>query len=103
MILPNTVDTYLDTLNGCQYFSSCDLRWGHWHTEIDERDRDKTAFVMRKGQWHFKVLSFGLCNSPSQFARIMELVMTGLTYDICLVYLAISWSFRKRSKNIVTG
>jgi len=33
------------------------------------------------------VLSFGLCNAPSQFARIMELVMSGLTYDICLVYL----------------
>ena len=27
------------------------------------------------------MLSFGLCNAPSQFARIMELVMSGLTYD----------------------
>jgi len=35
----------------------------------------------------FKVLSFKLCSAPSQFARIMELVMPGLTYDICLVYL----------------
>ena len=55
--------------------------------EIDERDRDKTAFVTHKGQWRFKVLSFGLVNAPSQFARIMELVMSGLTYDVCLVYL----------------
>jgi len=81
------IDTCLDTLNGCQYYSSCDLRWGYWQTEIDERDRYKTAFVTRKGQWRFKVLSFGLCNAPSQFAPIMELVMSGLTYDICLVYL----------------
>jgi len=81
------IDTCLDTLNGCKYYRSCDLRWGYWQTEIDERDRDKTAFVTRKGQWHFKVLSFGLCNAPSQFARIMELVMSGLTYDICLVYV----------------
>jgi len=45
--------------------------------------------VTRKGQWRFKVLSFGICNVPSQFAHIMELVMSGLTYmyDICLVYL----------------
>jgi len=35
----------------------------------------------------FKVLSFGLCNAPSQFARTMELVLAGLTYDICLIYL----------------
>jgi len=81
------IDTCLDTLNGCRYYSSCDLRWRYWQTEIDERDCDKTAFVTRKGQWRFKVLSFGLCNAPSQFARIMELVMSGLTYDICLVYL----------------
>jgi len=81
------IDTCLDTLNGCEFFSTCDLCWGYWQTEIDERDRDKTAFVTWKGQWHFKVLSFGLANAPSQFARIMELVMSGLTYDVCLVYL----------------
>jgi len=74
-------------LNGCEFFSTCDLRWGYWQTEIDERDRDKTAFVTRKGQWRFKVLSFSLANAPSQFACIMELVMSGLTYDVCLVYL----------------
>jgi len=81
------IDTCLDTLNGSRYFSSCDLRQGYWQTVIDERDRDKTAFVTRKGQWRFKVLSFGLCNAPSQFARTMELIMSGLTYDVCLVYL----------------
>jgi len=81
------IDTCLDTLNGCEFFSTCDLHWGYWQTEMDERDRDKTAFVTRKGQWRFKVLSFGLANAPSQFARIMELVMSGLTYDVCLVYL----------------
>ena len=81
------IDTCLDMLNGCEFFSTCDLRWGYWQTEIDERDRDKTAFVTRKGQWRLKVLSFGLANALSQFARIMELVMSILTYDVCLVYL----------------
>ena len=79
--------TCLDMLNGSKYFSSCDLRQGYWQTVIDEKDRDKTAFVTRKGQWRFKVLSFGLCNAPSQFARTTELVLSGLTFDICLVYL----------------
>ena len=81
------IDACLDTLNSWQYFNSCDLRWGYWQMGINERDHDKTVFVMRKGQWHFKVLSFGLCSSPSQFAHIMELVLSGLTYDLCLVYL----------------
>jgi len=68
------IDACLDTLNGCEFFSSCDLRWGYWQTKIDERDRDKMAFVTRNGQWRFKVLSFGLANALSQLARIMELV-----------------------------
>ena len=74
-------------MNGCEFFSTCNLRWGYWQTEIDEHDHDKTAFVTRKGQWRFKVLSLDLANAPSQFARIMELVMSGLMYDVCLVYL----------------
>ena len=68
------IDSCPDALNGSEYFSSYDLCWGYWQTEIDERDRDNTAFVTRKGHWHFKVLSFGLCNAPSQFVQIMELV-----------------------------
>ena len=58
-LLPK-IDTCLDTLNGCRYFSSCDLCWGYWQMAINERDHDKTAFVTRKGQWCFKMLSFGL-------------------------------------------
>ena len=70
------IDMFFDMLNGSKYFSSCDLCQGYWQTVIAEEDRDKTAFVTRKGQWRFKVQSFGLCNAPSQFA-----------YDICLIYL----------------
>ena len=81
------IDTCLDMLGGSGYFSSCDLRQGYRQTMLDKEDRDKTAFVTRKGQWRFKVLSFWLCNAPSQFARTMELVLSGLSYEVCLIYL----------------
>jgi len=76
-------------LNGSRFFSSCDLHQGYWQTVIAEEDREKTAFVTREGQCRFKVglLSFGLCNARSQFARTMELILAGLTYDVCLIYL----------------
>ena len=51
---------------------------------------DKTAFVTpltRRGQFRFKVLSFGLANAPSLFQRIMDLVLAGLTWSTCLVYV----------------
>jgi len=43
------IDTCRDTLNSCKFFSTCDLRWVYWQTKINEHDRDKTAFVTRKG------------------------------------------------------
>lgn len=81
------IDSCLEALGGNTFFSTMDLRAGYWQTVIRKQDRDKTAFITRKGQFRFKVLSFGLCCAPSQFARTLELVMSGLTYEICLVYL----------------
>ena len=81
------IDMCLNALGGSKLFSTMDLRAGYWQTLIDERDRDKTCFVTRKGTYRFKVLSFGLANAPALFQRLMDLVLVGLTWEVCLVYL----------------
>ena len=43
------MDTCLDMLNGCHYFSSCDMRQGYWQTVVDKRDHNKTTFITGKG------------------------------------------------------
>jgi len=81
------INTCLDALGGSIYFSTIDLRSGFWQVAIDPRDADKTAFVTRKGQFRFKVLSFGLANSPSIFQHLMSMVLAGLNWDVYLVYI----------------
>ena len=81
------IDSCLDALGGSSYFSTMDLRSGFWQVAIDERDEDKTAFITRKGQFRFKVLSFGLANSPVVFQRLMSMVLAGLAWQTCLVYI----------------
>ena len=77
----------MDALHGAQWFSTLDLASGYWQVEVEEADRQKTAFVTRKGLYEFNVMPFGLCNAPATFERLMEKVLRGLQWETCLVYL----------------
>ncbi|XP_059420291.1 uncharacterized protein LOC132155519 [Carassius carassius] len=68
-------------------FVACCEASGYWQVELDPVDKYKTAFITRQGLFEFNVLSFGLCNSPSTFQRLMDLVLADLQWTTCLVYL----------------
>ena len=54
---------------------------------MQPEDRPKTAFASHKGLFEFTVMPFGLSNSPATFERLMEIVLCGLQWEKCLVYL----------------
>ena len=81
------IDTTLDTLAGSHWFSTIDLLSGYWQVEMEEEDREKTAFCTTEGLFQFKVMPFGLCNAPATFQRLMDLVLAGLQWSQCLVYI----------------
>ena len=81
------IDTCFDALGGARYFSTLDLRQGYWQVENDPETADKTTFITKKGAFKFEVLPFGLSNAPAVFQRLMNLVMQGLTWEACLVFL----------------
>lgn len=49
--------------------------------------RKKTAFITPDGLFECKRLPFGLCNAPATFQRMMDQVLSGLKWTMCLVYL----------------
>jgi len=81
------IETCLDTLQGTIYMSCLDMASGYYQAEICEEDRHKTAFVTKYGLFEHFRLSFGLCNSPGFFQRMIQLILTGLTWKECLAYL----------------
>ena len=81
------IDECLDTLKGATWFTTLDLRSGYHQVAMDPKDADKTAFVTRRGMYKFKKMPFGLCNAGATFQRLMDVTLSGLRYESCLVYL----------------
>ena len=81
------IDDTLDTLAGSCWFSTLDLVSGYWQVEMSQKDREKTAFCLPDGLFEFKVMPFGLSNAPATFQRLMDLLLAGLKWNSCLVYL----------------
>ena len=82
------IDETLDSLSNSKYYSTLDMASGYWQISLRPEDRDKTSFAIPGlGTWRFKVMCFGLKNAPSSFSRLMEVVLRGLQFDKCLVYL----------------
>ena len=81
------VEDCLDTMAGASWFSSLDLASGYWQLDIAPEHREKTAFSTHRGLFQFRRMPFGLCNAPGTFERVMEVVMRGLQWKTCLVYL----------------
>jgi hypothetical protein len=81
------VDDTLDSLREAKYISTLDLRSGYWQVEIDPQSRSKTAFITHRGLYEFLVMPFGLSNAPATFQRLMDIVLAGIKWQSCLVYI----------------
>lgn len=69
------------------FFSTLDLKAGYWQIPVRKQDQDKTGFLTRDGLYRFRRMPFGLVNAPGTFQRVMDCVLRGLTWQMCLVYL----------------
>ena len=81
------VDEVLDSLGDARYFTTLDLASGYWQIPMDPKDVEKTAFCTRQGNFEFHVMPMGLVNASFTFQKMMQLVLSGLQWQICMVYL----------------
>jgi transposase InsO family protein len=81
------VDDALDALQGARLFSTMDCLTGFWQVPVDPASKPVTAFATPDGKYEFNRLPFGLINAPATFARMMDVVLGGLKWHSCLLYL----------------
>jgi len=81
------IDEILDSLKDAKWFTTLDLASGYWQIKVKEEHREKTAFITKFGTYEFKVMPFGLCNTPATFQRTMDKVLKGIKDLFVMVYL----------------
>lgn len=80
------IDDLLDRLGKASYFISLDLKFRYWLVQMQEQDKEKTAFVCHRGLFEINVMPFRLCNAPHVFSELMSVVLQALN-TFALAYL----------------
>jgi len=77
----------LESLGDATVFSTLDCNAGYWQIPVDAENRDKTTFTSHTGLLRILRLPFGLVNAPASFQRALDIILSGLRWQTCLVYL----------------
>ena len=81
------IQELMTAFNGSQLFSTLDMASGYWQIEMAEEDIEKTSFITHCGLFDFLVCPFGLCSLPETYQRMIDKMIAGLKWKICVAYL----------------
>ena len=81
------VDDCLDSLGEARFFTTLDANCGYWQIDVNESDREKTAFTSHRGLFQFKRMPFGLMTAPATFQRAIDVVLSSVRLQCALTYL----------------
>ena len=81
------MDDSIDSLGDARVFTTLDALWGYWQVPVAKEDRDKTTFVSHMGSFRYKRMPFGLRNAPATFQRTLDVILSGVKWKTCLVYI----------------
>ncbi|GJX84461.1 putative reverse transcriptase domain-containing protein [Tanacetum coccineum] len=81
------IDDLFNQLQGSQYFSKIDLRFGYHQLRVHEDDIPKTTFRTRYRHFEFTVMPFGLTNAPAVFMDLMNRVCRQYLDKFVIVFI----------------
>ena len=74
------IDEIYARLKDSNIYSTFDMRSGYYDMVLSEESRPKSAFVSSYGKWEFKRCLFGFAQAPAYFQRLVNEVLSGLTF-----------------------
>jgi len=85
-LLPRMEDC-LVSLGDAQVFTSLDCTAAYRQVLLRKDDQEKTAFTAHGGTYPWLSMPFGLTNAHATFQRALDNILSGLKWQVCLVYL----------------
>ena len=70
-----TINQLVDSTTYHQLYSFIDAAQGYHQIPMKKEDEEKTSFIMHKGLYCYKVMSFGLKNTRATYQRLMNHVL----------------------------
>ena len=90
------IDDCIDKVGNSKYVTKFDLLKGFWQVPLTDRAKEVSAFATPNGLYQYKVMPFGMKNSPATFQRLVNNVICGLDgYDAYIddvIIYSDSWS-----------
>ena len=74
------IDEIYAQLKDLKIYSTFDMSSGYYHMVLSEKSRPKMAIVSSYGKWEFKRCPFGLAQASAYFQRLVNEVLSGLTF-----------------------
>ena len=72
------MDDCIDRVGKATYVTKFDLLKGIWEVQLTDRDKEISAFFTPNGLYQYKVMPFGMKNSPASFQRLINKVIADL-------------------------
>lgn len=81
------MDECIDLLRDARVLSTLDAYSGCWQVEVNEKDREKTAFTWNHELYRFVCMLFGFKNALRTFHGVVYVILGSLKWLLSIVYL----------------
>ena len=90
------IEDCIDKIGNAKYVSKFDLLKGFWQIPLTDRAKEISAFVTPDGLFQYKVMPFGMKNSPATFQRMINQIVSDINgceaYIDDIVVYSQTWS-----------